>query len=139
MIAISLLVVGRFSSWRRTSSAGVERWQGHSRVSIYFETDATPPQIAAVDSFLATHPELAHRRFVTRQEALARFRSYFTNVSDVVGQLDENPFPSSYECDVSQQTVQASSFHGLIGALRGMAGVEQVQYDYDWIRQLQRS
>ena len=46
---------------------------------------------------------------------------------------DENPFPSSYECDVAQQTVQAPSFHSLIAALRGMTGVEQVQYDYDWI------
>lgn len=138
MIAISLLVVGAFLLVAENLQRGIERWQGHSRVTVYFETDATPPQIAAVDSFLAAHPELAHRRFVTRQEALARFRSYFTNVSDVVGQLDENPFPSSYECDVSQQTVQASSFHGLITALRAMAGVEQVQYDYDWIRQLQR-
>jgi cell division transport system permease protein len=138
MIAISLLVVGAFLLVAENLQRGVERWQGHSRVTVYFETDATPPQIAAVDSFLAAHPELANRRFVTRQEALTRFRAYFTNLSDVVGQLDENPFPSSYECDVAQQTVQASSFHGLIGALRGMAGVEQVQYDYDWILQLQR-
>jgi cell division transport system permease protein len=138
MIAISLLVVGAFLLVAENLQRGVERWQGHSRVTVYFETDATPPQIAAVDSFLAAHRELANRRFVTRQEALARFRAYFTNLSDVVGQLDENPFPSSYECDVAQQTVQASSFHGLIGALRAMAGVEQVQYDYDWILQLQR-
>ncbi len=138
MIAISLLVVGAFLLVAENLQRGVERWQGHSRVTIYFETEATPAQIAAVDAFLAGHPELSHRRFVSRQEALARFRSYFTNLSDVVGQLDENPFPSSYECDVAQQTVQASSFHGFIGVLRGMSGVEQVQYDYDWILQLQR-
>jgi len=94
MIAISLLVVGAFLLVAENLQRGVERWQGHSRVTVYFETGATPPQIAAVDSYLAAHPELANRRFVTRQEALTRFRAYFTNLSDVVGQLDENPFPS---------------------------------------------
>src|SRR5258706_13532419 len=138
MIAISLLVVGAFLLVAENLQRGVERWQGRSRVTVYFDTAATPAQIAAVDAFLAAHPELAHRRFVTRQEALARFRSYFTNLSDVTAQLDENPFPSSFECDVAQQTVQAPSFAGLIAAIRGMSGVDQVQYDYDWIRQLQR-
>lgn len=138
MIAISLVVVGAFLLVAENLERGVERWQGRSRVTIYFDTAATPAQIAAIDGYLAAHPELAHRRFVTRDEALARFRASFTNLSDVVGQLDENPFPPSFECDVPQSTVQSASFAGLIAALRGMSGVEQVQYDYDWIRQLQR-
>lgn len=138
MIAMSLLILGSFLLVADNLERAVERWQGHSRVTVYFETDATPAQIAAVDGFLAARPDLAHRRFVTRQEALARFRSYFTNLSDVVGQLDENPFPPSFECDVAQKTVQGPVFSSEIAALRTMGGVEQVQYDWDWIRQLRR-
>jgi cell division transport system permease protein len=138
MIAMSLLILGAFLLVADNLERAVERWQGRSRVTIYFDTDATPEQIAAVGAFLAAHPDLAHRHFVTREEALARFRSYFTNLSDVVGQLEENPFPASFECDVSQETVQTPSFGTEITTVRGMAGVEQVQYDWDWLRQLQR-
>jgi cell division transport system permease protein len=138
MIAMSLLILGAFLLVAENLERAVERWQGRSRVTIYFDTEATPQQIEAVGAFLAAHPDLAQRRFVTREEALTRFRSYFTNLSDVVGQLDENPFPPSFECDVSQRTIQSPSFSGEIASVRAMGGVEQVQYDWDWIRQLKR-
>src|SRR5260221_7647882 len=138
MIAISLLILGSFLLVAENLQRAVERWQGRSRVTIYFDAGATPSQIAAIGTFLAGHPDLAKRRFVTREEALARFRSYFTNVSEVVGQLDENPFPPSFECDVAPRDVQSAAFAGEIAALRGMSGVEQVEYDWDWIRQLKR-
>jgi cell division transport system permease protein len=138
MIAISLLILGSFLLVAENLQRAVERWQGRSRVTVYFDASATEPQIAAVGAFLAGHADLAQRRFVTRQEALVRFRSYFTNVSEVVGQLDENPFPPSFECDVAPRAVQSAAFAGEIAALRGMGGVEQVEYDWDWIRQLKR-
>src|SRR5216684_4175782 len=138
MIAMSLLILGSFLLVAENLQRAVERWQGRSRVTVYFEADATPQQIAAVGAFLADHADLAQRHFVTRQEALARFRSYFTNLSEVVGQLDENPFPPSFECDVAPRAVQSAAFAGEIAAVRGMSGVEQVQYDWDWIRQLKR-
>jgi cell division transport system permease protein len=87
---------------------------------------------------LAAHPDLARRHYVTREEALARFRAYFTNLNEVVGQLDENPFPPSFECEVTPRTTQSAAFASEMAALRGMAGVEQVQFDWEWIRQLRR-
>jgi cell division transport system permease protein len=138
MIAMSLLILGTFLLVADNLERGVERWQGRSRVTIYLEADATPQQIEAVGAFLAAHPDLARRHYVTREEALARFRAYFTNLNEVVGQLDENPFPPSFECEVTPQTTQSAAFASEMAALRGMAGVEQVQFDWEWIRQLRR-
>src|SRR5258708_10591146 len=45
--------------------------------------------------------------------------------------LDENPFPPSFECDVAPRVVQSAAFASEIAALRGMGGVEQVEYDWD--------
>src|SRR6185436_12436767 len=78
------------------------------------------------------------RRFVTKEEALARFKSYFTNLSEVVGELDENPFPASFECNVTPRVAQSSAFAREVGELRGIAGVDQVQLDWDWVRRLRR-
>src|SRR5438094_655224 len=97
MIAISLLIVGAFLLLSENLRRAVAQAQGKSRVNIYFDAEATPAQIHAVDVYLGGHRELMRRRFVSREQALQRFRSYFTNLSDVVGQLDENPFPPSFE------------------------------------------
>jgi len=138
MIAISLLIVGLFLLVAENLGRAAEEWQGKSRVIVYLDTNATPEQTRAVDRYLASKPELARRRLVTREEALARFKSYFANLSEVVGQLDENPFPASYEIEVEPRLAQSRAFHQNIGALRAMSGVDQVQYDWEWIARLRR-
>lgn len=138
MITISLLIVGTFLLVAENLGRAAEEWQGKSRVIVYLETDATPAQVQAVDRLLASKPDFARRRLVTREEALARFKTWFANMSDVIGQLDENPFPPSYEIDVEPRLAQARAFHDTIAAIRATSGVDQVQYDWEWIARLRK-
>lgn len=138
MIAISLFIVGGFVLVADNLERAVERWQGKSHVKVFFDADATPEQIHAVDAFLASHPDLRARQFVTSAQALARFKTYFVNLSQVVDELDENPFPSSYEVEVTPRVVQSPGFTGEMKALRAMDGVEQVQFDWEWLNRLRR-
>ncbi|HEU4888914.1 MAG TPA: permease-like cell division protein FtsX [Thermoanaerobaculia bacterium] len=138
MIAISLLIVGSFLLVAENLSRAAEEWQGKSRVIVYLESDATPQQVDAVSRWLAAKPEMARRRYISREEAMARFRTWFANLSEVMGQLDENPFPPSFEIDVEPRLAQSRAFHQNIAALRAMSGVDQVQYDWEWIARLRR-
>jgi len=138
MIAISLLILGSFLLLSENLGRAVTRWQGSSRVTIYLDADATPAQLHDVDVFLAVHRDFGGRRLVTKEEALARFKSYFTNLSEVVGELDENPFPASFECNVTPRVAQSSAFAREVAELRAIAGVDQVQLDWDWVRRLRR-
>lgn len=138
MIVISLLILGSFMLVAENLERAVAQWQGKSRVNIYLDGAATPEQIQAVERYLGTHAELSKRQFISRDVALARFKSYFQNAGDLVGQLDENPFPPSYEVEVSPQTVQSSAFHKHMNEVRAMPGVEQVQYDWEWLDRLHR-
>jgi cell division transport system permease protein len=138
MIAMSLLILGTFMLIAENLQQAVLRWQGTSRVNVYFDPDATPQQMAAVETYLAAHSDLRRFKFVSRTEALARFRSYFANVSELVAQLDENPFPPSYEIDVTPATIQSRTFEHEMGQLRGLSGIEQVQFDWEWLARLRR-
>ncbi len=138
MIAISLLIVGCFLLVAENLGRAAAEWQGKSRVIVYFEPEATTEQLQTVDRWLAVRPALTHRRFVTREQALARFKSYFANLNEVVGQLDDNPFPPSFEVDVEPRLAQSRAFLQELGALKSMPGVDQVQYDWEWIERLQR-
>jgi cell division transport system permease protein len=138
MIAISLLIVGTFLLVAENLGRAAAQWQGHSRIVIYLDAEAAPQDIRAVDAFLAARPELARRRLVTKEEALARFKSYFASLSEVVGQLDENPFPPSYEVEVDPRLAQSRGLASNIVQLRAMRGVDQVQYDWEWLDRLRR-
>jgi cell division transport system permease protein len=138
MITISLLIVGLFLLLAENLGRAAEQWQGKSRVIVYMETEATPAQLATVDAWLASRPQFASRKLISREEALARFQTWFANLSTVVGQLDENPFPPSFEIDADPRASQTSAFATDIAALRSMSGVDQVQYDWEWIERLRR-
>jgi len=81
---------------------------------------------------------LAQRRFVTREIALARFKKYFANLAEVVGQLETNPFPPSFEIDVTPALAQSRAFIARMNTVRAIPGVDEVQYDWQWILRLRR-
>jgi cell division transport system permease protein len=138
MIAISLFIVGAFLLVAENLGRAVAQAGGKSRVNIYLDVDATPQQIAAVDAWLAAHHAFAGRRFVSKEVALARFRQYFANLSDVVGQLDENPFPASFECEIAPAVAQSPAFAKVSSELRSIGGVDEVQYDWEWVEKLKK-
>src|SRR6266540_4877279 len=127
MIAMSLLILGTFMLVAENIQQAVLRWQGTSRVNIYFDPEATPDQIGAVEQYLTGHTDLKRHRFISRDQALARFKSYFANVSELIAQLEENPFPPSFEVDVTPATIQSRTFENQMTQLRAMPGIEQVQ------------
>ena len=138
MIAISLLIVGGFLLVSENLERAVVQAEGKSRVTIYFDSEATPDQIQAVDAYLAAHPDLTRRHFISRDEALKRFRTYFSSLNEMVGQLDENPFPASFEVDIAPHLVQSAGFTKQVAELRAIGGVDDVQFDFEWVRRLKR-
>ena len=138
MICVSLMIVGAFLLIAENLERAVATAQGRSRVSVFLDPGATPQQIAAVGAALAANPHFAARHFVSKDEALVRFRTYFPNLSGMVGQLGDNPFPASFECDVPPSIVQSPAFQREAAAVRALSGVEQVQFDWEWVERLRR-
>src|SRR5947209_8185600 len=138
MIAISLFIVGAFLLVAENLGRAVAQAGGKSRVNIYLTTDATPQQIASIDAWLAAHHDFAGRRFVSKEIALTRFRQSFANLSDVVGQLDENPFPASFECEIAPAVAQSPAFAQQAKELRAISGIDEVQFDWEWVEKLKK-
>jgi len=61
--------------------------------------DATPNQVADLETRIKAMPQVSGVTLVTREEALARFQQSMTNQGreDLTKYLDTNPFPASYE------------------------------------------
>ncbi len=138
MIAISLLILGFFLLIAGNLERGVERWKGRSRLTVYFAPEASSAQIAAIEQTLAAQPAMRDRRFVSRDAAQKRFAQQFPNLSDVAGQLGENPFPASIEIDVDPKLAQMPSFSREIERLEKSAGVDEVARDWQWMARVER-
>lgn len=138
MIALALTTLGAFLLVSENLTAAIDRWQGKSKVTVFFTPEASPAGINAVRSLLENDPTLRNHAFVSREEAMARFREGFAGLAGVVDDLDENPFPPSFEVEVTSEVVARSEFNRRMSEIRAMPEVEEVQFDWLWVAKLRR-
>ena len=135
-IAVSLFVLGAFLTVASALSGLVTRWTETVQVIVYLE-DATPDRVReSLANRLGEDPAVASLQFVSREEALARFRGMFRDLSSLPEDLGENPFPASLEVSLRPQRQSAAEVERLAKAFTGVPGVREIQYDLHWIERL---
>src|SRR6185295_3828144 len=126
-IALALFVLGAFL----LVTANLERlgaeWGSAAEMSVYLKDDATASDRRAVEALLAPSDLIASHEYVSKADALVRFKQTFTDLAGAVDTLGDNPLPASYE--VKLQTGPAAALDALGGRLRQTPGVTDVRYD----------
>lgn len=138
MIAIALTTLGGFLLIAENLNHAIDVWQGQSRLTVYFVPDPTPEQVDAVRALLASSPGFETHTLVSKEEAWEKFRSHFSQLSNVLDNLEENPFPPSFEVEVTQSTISGSGFGRVLDEVREMEGVDDIQLDWQWVARLRR-
>ena len=136
-IAAGLFVLGIFLLVNANLQRVVGKWSESAEVSVYLTDGATDEQLKNIDTMVEQSGLTAERRYVSKAQALARFQSDFPDLARAAGELDENPFPASFELQLAPRIREVTgAIDGLVTALRGMGGVEDVRYDREWLGRL---
>src|SRR6185436_17428000 len=74
--------------------------------------------------------------FVSKSDALKRFKETFTDLAVTIDTLGTNPLPASYELRLQPNAAARGGAEALGTRLRQMSGVADVRYDRQWIDRL---
>ncbi len=135
-IAVSLFVLGAFLTVASALSGLVTRWTETVQVIVYLEDSLEERVRASLENRLRADPAVAVLELVTREEALARFRAMFRDLSSLPEDLGENPFPASFEVSLRPSLQSPAEVERLAKAFTGVPGVREIQYDLLWIERL---
>ncbi len=135
-IAVSLVILGIFASLSTNLSALLEGWSSRVQVTAYLTDDARPTDREELESLLASLDEVESFEFVSKEQAVERFRSYFPELEGLPGMLESNPLPASIEIQIADGHRAPEDVHQFADALKDGAGVESVDYDLLWIERL---
>jgi cell division transport system permease protein len=138
-IALALLVLGGFLLVTANLEQLGAQWSNAAEMSVYLKDDVTPAQRTAIEQATASHRVVATRAYVSKAEALARFRRTFADLAATVDDLGDNPLPASYELRLNGGPGTRSAMDDLGTALRQMPGVADVRYDRQWLDRLLRA
>lgn len=131
-IMLALIVLGALLMVTWNAEQLLARWSSAAEFSVYLRDEATSDQRGAIETAVDQSGIAEGREFVSKAEALTRFRREFAELSELTSAFDENPFPASIEVRV-QPGAEHDIAEALVKRLLAMPGVADARYDRDWL------
>ena len=135
-IALALFVLGAFLEVTSNLERLSTEWTSAAELSVYLTDQITAAERSAIETVLAPGGVVAAREYVSKSDALVRFKRTFGDLASAVGGLSDNPLPASYEVKLRTGPGVEERLDALGAALRQMAGVADVRYDRQWLTRL---
>ena len=131
-----MFVLGAFlgvaSNLQRLSS----EWSNAVEMSVYLKDQVTPADRSAIEAVLTPGRVVAAREYVSKSDALVRFKRTFGDLASATDGLSGNPLPASYEVKLRTGPGMEERLDALGATLRQTAGVADVRYDRQWLARL---
>jgi cell division transport system permease protein len=132
-ITLAALVLGSVLLITFNVDRLLAQWAAASEFSVFLRDDATSEQRGAIEAALDDSGVVSAREYVSKAQALSRFRTQFADLASLTSDLDDNPFPASLEIRVTPEAEQAVRADAVVERVAGMPGVADVRYDREWL------
>jgi cell division transport system permease protein len=135
-IALALVVLGALLVLTTNAERLVARWSSAAEFSVYLDDAATSEQRGAIEAIIDSSGVALGREYVSKADALGRFRRDFAELASLTTSFDDNPFPASVEVRVRSEAERDGRADNLVTRLIAEPGVADVRYDRQWIARL---
>jgi cell division transport system permease protein len=133
-IAVALFVLGAFLITTSNLQRLGREWSNSAQLSVYLTDTVTAAERATIERTLAPGNVVASVQFVSKADALTRFKKTFSDLTSTIDGLGENPLPASFEVQLLGGVNSAVDL--LVAELRQLPGVADVRYDREWLARL---
>ena len=135
-IAISMLILGLFSLIYLNVQQSLHQMGGELQITAYLQETISSEQAKVLRSKVADWPEVERITYISKEQALARFRSQLREYAGILEGLKENPLPASLELTLMPQYGRSGNIKELSTRLGRLPGVAEVQYGRKWMAKL---
>jgi len=133
-IAVALFVLGSFLITTSNLERLGREWGNSAQLSVYLTDAVSAGERAAIERTLAPGTVVASVQYISKADALARFKKTFSDLTSAIDGLGENPLPASFEVQLLGGA--GSGVDLLVAELRQLPGVADVRYDREWLARL---
>jgi cell division transport system permease protein len=135
-IAVALFVLGGFLVVTANLEQLAGEWSRAAGLSVYLADEVTEAERAAIELALRPGGVVVSVQYVSRAEALQRFKTMFSDLAATADGLDANPLPASYDVRLQASAGAGEAAGTLAAQLEKLPGVADVRYDREWLERL---
>lgn len=105
-------------------------------VVLYLGKNLTREEVGQVEEKLKRSSSVAKIQFISSIQALEKFQKKFPELQGIIENLKINPFPPSFEIAIEEKSLSSDEIQTFIQEMRNMDGVEDVQFNRDWVEKM---
>ena len=132
-IALAMTVLGALLLVTWNAQRLLAQWTDAAEFSVYLRDDATSEQRGEIETLLDQSGITTGREYVSKAQALARFRREFTELASLANGFQDNPFPASLEVQLRPDAERDGRAASLVTRVGALPGVADVRYDREWL------
>jgi len=137
IISFSLFTLGLFLMTAQNLAQLIGHWTENVKISIFLNDNSTDNHVAQLEAMIKASPFVSKYQYITREEALNRFRNFYPSMKDLADDLQNNPFPASFEITIRREFQNQNAVHDFVKQIRTQDVVQDVEYDQEWIDRVQ--
>lgn len=135
-IALAMIVLGTLLLLTWNVERMVAQWSSAAEFSVFLRDDASSEQRGAIEAIIDGSGVIEGRQYVSKADALTRFRREFAQLASLTEGFDDNPFPASVEVRIRREAEQDGRVDSLVRRVAALPGVADLRYDREWLAQL---
>ncbi len=135
-ISVSLFILGIFTALSSNLNLLLAGWSDRVQLTVYLSDEAGSNEKQEMETFLDSASEVESFEYLSKDDAVDRFRSYFPELEALPKMLESNPLPASFEVQVALEYRSPEQVRRFAAQLYNRPGVEEVDYDLLWIERL---
>jgi cell division transport system permease protein len=132
-IALAVIVLGVLLLLTWNAERVIAQWASAAEFSVFLRDDASSEQRGAIEAALDQSGIAAGHEYVSKSQALARFRREFAELASLASGFDDNPFPASVEVRLRPEAERDGRADALVRRIVTLPGVADVRYDSEWL------
>jgi len=133
MIGMSLLVVGLFGIAAYNIRRVIERLEARVEIVAYLRDAADPGELARAQQELQQMDAVRLVTYISREQALEIARRELPEFQNLLGTIDGNPLPASFEISLKPGQKSAEAVRAIAQQVARYEFVEDVRYGNDFL------
>ena len=133
-ITLALLIVSLFLLIFVNLENATDSLSERVQVTVYFDNELTSQDQAMYREKIMVLPGVSRVSYVTRDEALKRFKSRLRGQETLLEGVGAEILPTSFEIALKRSHRETVSVENFVTALKRIPGITEVQYGEEWVR-----
>jgi len=133
-ITLALLIIALFMLVFVNLEGTVDQWSSKVVVTVYFDKEPPPQELSVLKSRIAALPGAGSIAYITRENALQRFKERLKGQESLLEGVSADTLPSSLEIALTREHRATEAVNIFVSRLKKVPGVAEVQYGEEWVK-----